>query len=55
MSELQIFIAAPLVSVALLNSIANRLRVPVPIVPVVGGVAALASYERGARPWNQPI
>jgi monovalent cation/hydrogen antiporter len=37
-SELQIFIAALLVSVALLNSIANRLRVPVPIVLVVGGL-----------------
>jgi CPA1 family monovalent cation:H+ antiporter len=37
-SDLQIFIAALLVSVALLNSIANRLNVPVPIVLVVGGL-----------------
>jgi CPA1 family monovalent cation:H+ antiporter len=38
-SELQIFIAALLVSVALLNSIANRLDIPFPIVLVVGGLA----------------
>jgi monovalent cation/hydrogen antiporter len=37
-SELQIFIAALLVSVALLNSLANRLRIPFPIVLVVGGL-----------------
>jgi CPA1 family monovalent cation:H+ antiporter len=37
-SELQIFIAALLVSVALLNSIANRLKVPFPIVLVIGGL-----------------
>jgi Na+/H+ antiporter len=37
-SELQIFIAALLVSVALLNSIANRLNVPFPIVLVIGGL-----------------
>ena len=38
MSELQIFIAALLVSVALLNTIANRLRIPFPIVLVFGGL-----------------
>ncbi|HEY0278475.1 MAG TPA: Na+/H+ antiporter, partial [Solirubrobacterales bacterium] len=38
MSELQIFIAALLVSVALLNTIANRLRIPFPIVLVLGGL-----------------
>ncbi|HEX4753521.1 MAG TPA: Na+/H+ antiporter [Solirubrobacterales bacterium] len=38
MNELQIFIAALLVSVALLNSLANRLRVPFPIVLVIGGL-----------------
>jgi len=38
-SDVQIFIAALLVSVALLNSIANWLRVPYPIVLVVGGLA----------------
>jgi CPA1 family monovalent cation:H+ antiporter len=37
-SELQIFIAALLVSVALLNTIANRLRIPFPIVLVFGGL-----------------
>jgi monovalent cation/hydrogen antiporter len=37
-SELQIFIAALLVSVALLNAIANRLEVPFPIVLVIGGL-----------------
>jgi CPA1 family monovalent cation:H+ antiporter len=37
-NELQIFIAALLVSVALLNSLANRLRVPFPIVLVIGGL-----------------
>jgi NhaP-type Na+/H+ or K+/H+ antiporter len=37
-SELQIFIAALLVSVGLLNSIANRLGVPFPIVLVIGGL-----------------
>jgi monovalent cation/hydrogen antiporter len=37
-NELQIFIAALLVSVALLNSIANRLRLPFPIVLVIGGL-----------------
>ena len=39
MSDLQIFIAALLVSVALLNAISNRLRVPYPIVLVIGGLA----------------
>jgi CPA1 family monovalent cation:H+ antiporter len=38
-SDLQIFIAALLVSVALLNAIANRLKVPFPIVLVFGGLA----------------
>ena len=38
MSELQVFIAALLVSVALLNTIANRLNVPFPIVLVIGGL-----------------
>jgi monovalent cation/hydrogen antiporter len=38
-SEIQIFIAALLVSVALLNAVANWLKVPYPIVLVVGGLA----------------
>jgi CPA1 family monovalent cation:H+ antiporter len=38
-NNLQIFIAALLVSVALLNAISNRLRVPYPIVLVIGGLA----------------
>jgi monovalent cation/hydrogen antiporter len=38
LSELQIFIAALLVSVALLNAIANRFQVPFPIVLVIGGL-----------------
>lgn len=39
MDEIQIFIAALLVSVALLNAIANWLKVPYPIVLVIGGLA----------------
>lgn len=39
MSDIQIFIAALLVSVALLNAVANWLRIPYPIVLVVGGLA----------------
>ncbi len=38
MSEIQIFIAALLVSVAVLNALANWLRVPYPIVLVLGGL-----------------
>jgi CPA1 family monovalent cation:H+ antiporter len=38
-SEIQVFIAALLVSVALLNAVANWLKVPYPIVLVVGGLA----------------
>jgi monovalent cation/hydrogen antiporter len=38
-SEIQIFIAALLVSVAVLNAVANWLSVPYPIVLVVGGLA----------------
>ena len=38
MSEIQIFIAALLVSVALLNSIANWFSIPYPIVLVIGGL-----------------
>jgi len=37
--EIQIFIAALLVSVAVLNALANWLRVPYPIVLVIGGLA----------------
>jgi monovalent cation/hydrogen antiporter len=37
-SDIQIFIAALLVSVALLNSIANWVNVPYPIVLVIGGL-----------------
>jgi monovalent cation/hydrogen antiporter len=37
--DFQIFIAALLVSVAVLNAIANWLRVPYPIVLVIGGLA----------------
>ncbi len=39
MGDIQIFIAALLVSVALLNAIANWLSVPYPIVLVLGGLA----------------
>lgn len=39
MGEIQIFIAALLVSVAVLNALANWLQVPYPIVLVVGGLA----------------
>lgn len=39
MSEIQVFIAALLVSVALLNAIANWCKVPYPIVLVLGGLA----------------
>jgi monovalent cation/hydrogen antiporter len=39
LSDIQIFIAALLVSVALLNAVANWLRIPYPIVLVVGGLA----------------
>ena len=39
MSDIQIFIAALLVSVAVLNALANWLRIPYPIVLVVGGLA----------------
>ncbi|MBS1880281.1 MAG: Na+/H+ antiporter [Actinobacteria bacterium] len=38
MGEIQIFIAALLVSVAVLNAVANWLQVPYPIVLVVGGL-----------------
>jgi CPA1 family monovalent cation:H+ antiporter len=38
LSEIQIFIAALLVSVALLNAVANWCRIPYPIVLVVGGL-----------------
>jgi CPA1 family monovalent cation:H+ antiporter len=38
-SDIQIFIAALLVSVAVLNAVANWLTVPYPIVLVVGGLA----------------
>jgi CPA1 family monovalent cation:H+ antiporter len=37
--DIQIFIAALLVSVAVLNALANWLRIPYPIVLVVGGLA----------------
>jgi NhaP-type Na+/H+ or K+/H+ antiporter len=39
MGEIQIFIAALLVSVALLNALANWWQVPYPIVLVLGGLA----------------
>ncbi len=39
MGEIQIFIAALLVSVALLNALANWWQIPYPIVLVVGGLA----------------
>jgi len=39
MGEIQIFIAALLVSVALLNAVANWWQVPYPIVLVIGGLA----------------
>jgi monovalent cation/hydrogen antiporter len=39
MGEIQVFIAALLVSVAGLNALANRLRIPYPIVLVLGGLA----------------
>jgi Na+/H+ antiporter len=39
LSDIQIFIAALLISVALLNAVANWLRIPYPIVLVVGGLA----------------
>ena len=42
MGEIQIFIAALLVSVALLNAVANWWTVPYPIVLVLGGLAARA-------------
>jgi CPA1 family monovalent cation:H+ antiporter len=38
-SDVQIFIAALLVSVAVLNAIANWVNVPYPIVLVIGGLA----------------
>ncbi|HEY2714606.1 MAG TPA: Na+/H+ antiporter [Solirubrobacterales bacterium] len=38
MSDIQIFIAALLISVALLNAVANWLSVPYPIVLVIGGL-----------------
>ena len=56
-SELQIFIAALLVSVALLNTIANRLRLPFPIVLVIGGLLlALVPGipERRTEPGPRP-
>src|SRR5262249_32221108 len=54
--EFQIFIATLLVSVAVLNALANWLKVPYPIILVIGGLALglVPGDDRGGRGARPP-